>query len=484
MARIRTNAIYSMAYQIIRLAFPLITYPYVARVLGPDGIGIVSYTASIATMLASFALLGIPVFGTRAISRVRDDDETLKSVNSELTLIALFLSLFAAGLFLSLPHFGILRIPDRGVHLMFVALILFNAAKQDWYFQGLERFRYTTIRNLVVRIITASAIFLLVRSSEDVLAYAFLWVLGSVLGGVVNLFQVAKETGFTWRPVQAFRLLPAIGPSAAIVLVGSLYAGIDTLMLGNLVADNGASVGYYSLAGRLLRIIGTVLGAATAAVVPRLALYYSQGEHSKVIQLVSKNMEVSLFFALPASLGMVILAPTVVRIFGGEAFMPAISTLQIIAVQLPVLAVGAIVGSQVLYARDREKRLILSTGISLAIGIVLNFVLIPIATHVGAALATTVTRLIETLLQVALGWSVVRPAIRDKRVIRVLYAAGIWSAIVVPTGLFFNVNHSMVSMITFVVSTAVLYAIVSLIVSVPIVVSLKGWIFSRGKHDY
>lgn len=427
----KQNALFNASYQVLRLIFPIITYPYVSRILGPTGLGRVAYAHKVAEYFCLTALLGIPMYGLREISRVRDDQDQLSNVFSELFWLSTLLSLFAlvvySFLFVLVPH----ATAEASLHWLFALMIVVNPGRLDWLYQGLEQYRYITVRSFLTRVVTASLIFVVVRTVNHYVNYGALWVAGSVITGTWNFSYSARLVRLRIRGIRPFRHLRMIVPSAMIILISTLYSVLDVAMLGIMLDDDRYAVGLYTMAGRIMRIALSIVAAGTAVLLPRISRYYAAGDHHRAESLLMKSLSHTLFFSFPIAIGLMIVADDFVLVFAGRQFLEAITTTRILAPQLLIFAVGGIVNMQVFYARGKERSVLAITALTTVLAFVSNTFLIPVYQQNGAAFATLAVTALGLVLQSAfdlpLIWRVI--ATRDNRRMVILFV--LWSALVI-----------------------------------------------------
>ena len=407
MSHLKRNALYNTAYQVIRIIFPIITYPYVSRILGPEGIGKVSYAQTFAEYFTTFSLLGLPIYAVREVSKSRAYPGELGKTTGELLSLSILLTtaafiLYALSLFL-LPQFT----AGPVLHWIFSLTILLNWARIDWFFQGIENYRYITFRNLLVRVGSLFLLFLLVRKKEDYILYGLIWVLNIVISSVWNLVYSYRIV----RPALAFRswkkhLVNSL-PSALLSFSLFMYATVDTIMLGVLISDDKYSVGIYNVAGRIVRIVMTIIGGINAGLIPRLSYIAETGNEERIEQIVQKSFLFILYLTLPAVIGLSVVAEDLIRVFAGIQFAASVLTLRILSFELVFLGIENIL-AQLMYSLKKEKILLRINFIALALAILSNWIMIPLYKQNGAALATVITRAIQAALLVYFSFETVK----------------------------------------------------------------------------
>ena len=402
-----SNAAYNAIYQVLRLAFPLITYPYISRIIGPVGIGKVSFSQTVADYFSMVALLGLPVYGVRAVGMARSNPVQRDQVFGELLTLSLGLSVLALGAYVAMPYVIPSMTAEPTLYWAFGISILINGFNVDWFFHGNENYKYITIRNIVIRSATTVLVFVIVRRQGDYISYGLLWIVGSLLTNGVATASALKMVGMRLRVVRLGYHLRAILPTAAMVLASTMYSSLDTMMLGAMVVDDRRSVGLYTLAGRILRIAISIVVAVTAVAMPRVAARFAEGRLDSVGELIRKNLTFVVFLSFPMAVGMMIMAEEIVVGFAGTSFRDAITTMQILAPEVVLIAVNGVLTGQALYARGREKTVLAVTCAGLLVAGALNYWLIPHGAQNGAAVATLLTRSVEVVLLSWLSWEFV-----------------------------------------------------------------------------
>ncbi len=475
MPSLKTNAFYSVAYQVIRLIFPIVTYPYVSRIIGPEGIGKVSYAQTLANYVSVVALLGLPMYASREISRSRAKEGALNKAYSELITLSFLLSLAGFVVYASLPALFPAVTAGRTLHWLFALAVATNFAKLDWFFQGIENYRYVTIRNLVVRIATVALIFSVITQPDHFVRYGMLWVGGTVIGNLWNLAYSLRFAAVSIRGIRPFRHVKALLPSAGLALTATLYDSLDTLMLGTLVNDDRYSVGIYSVAARLIRIGVSIVAAGNAAIGPRITLQHELGDKRGMNRIIQKSFWITLFFGVPAVIGIFLLADDLVLLFAGRQFVDSITTLRIKAPELLLLGLTTILAGQIMYARRRDKALLKVTISVLVVAIGLNMLLIPTLRQDGAAIGTLLSRIIEMSILTIIGWSAVKDFVLHRETVKILLLNMIWGGLLfVSLGLAEDFSIP-IRMTVLVLGGAFVYGLMSLALRLQVARQILGW---------
>lgn len=401
---IKRNYIYNLINTFSSFFFQLASFPYVSRVLLPDGVGHVDFYQSIIQYVTLLSSLGIPLYAIREVARVRDD-EILRN-RTVLEILTLHLALT----FLGYLGIFVLSVSDaRIIHDLPLFIILsfslfFTTIGCEWFYKGIEDFKYITIRGVVIRGLSLILLFVFVREQSDLYYYAILLVLGTVGNNILNFFrlknyiQIRQELFADFHP---FRHIKHVLRIFALNLITSIYVQLNTVMLGFMSEDT--AVGLFSSASRISHFLLTFGSALGSAMLPRMSNLINENKIMQFNSLANKSMAYMVAISLPLSIGLALTAPILIVIFCGESFYAASTTLQILSPIVIMISMSNVIGIQILYPLGKEKLVILSTGIGALVNLLLNLVLIPLYSHNGAAIATTIAEISVVLCMLIIG---------------------------------------------------------------------------------
>lgn len=392
MLSIRKNLAYNFLLSVSHVLLPLISIPYVSRVLLPDGIGQVGFIDSFTYYFINIAEFGIVTYGIREVARLRDQPAALNKLVSELLTIHVLTSLAALVLYSVSILFVLNKIQDHRLIWFSVSYLLVNSFACEWYFMGQERFRYITLRSLLTRSLGLISLFLLVKSPPDYFIYYLIMVLAAIINSIWNNLLLFKEIKFSLSNLDLKRHLR----STSLFYGVSLVYGI-TLMLDNVLlrlVSSSAAVGIYAFSARMARVSSILLTDSITVFFPRIVSLRNSGEEEKMHNVMQKNLHLLVFFAVPASMGIALLAGPMVRLFLGPRFEAAVLPVQIMSLYPLVKSLQLFFNNQVLLAHHQEKK-------SLYCQMAGNFLFIPLTLFLswkfdfyGAAIALIVAELI------------------------------------------------------------------------------------------
>lgn len=387
---LKTNMIMSMILTASGFVFPLLTYSYVARVLTPEGTGKVAFVNSVLQYFSYAATLGIPSYGLRECAKVRDNKEACSHLVQELLIINLISTAIAyMGLI-----FSVLNIEKlyryRDIFLVMSIYIILNTIGIEWLYQALEEYSYITIRSLLFKCISVILTFILVRSKNDILWYAFLSVFTTSANYICNFINARKYISF--KKIGKYNLVRHLKPivtlfSASIII--TIYANFDVSMIGIISTDY--EVGLYNATWKIKNIALSVSMAFTSVMIPRISYCFESKQDKEVQNLLIKTMRGSLLLTAPIAVYILIYPENVLNFVCGKQYVEAANTLRVLMLCVFPMILSNLFGNQILIPIGREKHYTQSVFVGMWINIIMNFILIPRFGALGAAIGTLIT---------------------------------------------------------------------------------------------
>ena len=396
---IRFNFLMAIILKGSSIIFPLITLPYVNRVIGPVGTGSVTFAWSATEYFCLFALLGLPTYGIRAVARVRDDVTELSRIVQELLIINFVASVISyIAFFLSLIYIPKFQ-SERLLLCINIVRIFFNMIGMEWFFQGIEQYRYITVRQITFKVLSLLAMFLFVRSPKDYIIYGSLSIISNACSNTMNFVHAGKY--IIRRPLYNYSFKRHIKPIVfflAITAATTLYTNMDAVMIGFLL--NNKSVGYYELAVKVEQVLCLVVTSLGMVLLPRITYYLSKGDNNRFISLIGTSYDFVILVSVPMSVFFFFSAKYVIDVLGGNMYYKAIPSLQIVIFSLIPLGISNIARMQILAPTNREKVSMLVAFFGVGVNFLVNGLLIPIVGIKGAAIGTLVTETVVAIIQV------------------------------------------------------------------------------------
>lgn len=390
------NYAFNLLYQIIAIALPLVTTPYLSRVLGADGIGRYSFAQSVVSYFALAAALGSTLYGQRLIARHSADPEARSRAFWEILLFRLLGAVLASLIFCGciLP-----ACVDPLLYAVAAIEILTVAFDITWFYQGMEDFRPIALCTAVGRLLAMAAVFLFVKTKEDLIVYVACYCL-SILAG--NLFSWHGVRGYL-VPVspKGFRirqhLLPSVSLFASQFAI-QIYTVLDKTMIG-LITKSDFENGYYEQSQKLIKVLIALVTSLGAVMASRVAVLWRENKKSDVYRLIEGAFRFIFALGLPMAAGCMLILSRFVPVFYGEGFEPVIPIIRILCVMFPIIGCSNVVGIQLLVPTGREKFLTRSVIVGAGVNVVLNAVMIPLWAALGAAVASVIAECAVTATQ-------------------------------------------------------------------------------------
>ncbi len=383
---LKKNFIYNIIYQLLTIIMPLITTPYIARVIGPTGSGTYSYTYSIISYFVLFAMLGINNYGNRLIAKIRNDKIKLSKEFSSLFYIHILISLIVL-----IGYAFYVFIWGREYLLVFLIQSLYMLSAMidiNWLFFGLEEFKVTVTRNIIIRLLLTIGIFIFVRAPNDLLLYILILAISNLLSNLILLFFL-KKNDIKLVKVKLEDMKKHLKPLIILfipVISVSIYKLMDKIMLGQIV--NVTEVGYYEYAERIINLPISLITALGTVMLPRMSNLVSTKNIRELKTYIHKSMQFVMFISIPLSVGIILVSKIFVPLFLGNSYYKTIILTQIIALTVPVISWANVIRTQYLLPTEKDKEFTCSIIGGAIINFILNSILIPIYGAVGAAIAT------------------------------------------------------------------------------------------------
>ena len=386
------NIFYNVLLAISQVLFPLITFPYLARTLGPENIGLINFAESFAKYFVVLAALGIPVYGVREIAKYAND----KLKRSNLFLEIFSINLFCTLLFSLLFFICIQIFPELNQHgtlfkwaLLYFLLQIFNL---EWFFSGLGEFKFIALRSFFIRLLFILFVFIFIKSKWDFLKYMQMQVGLSIVLGCINFIRINKLIQFNKDNFINLDFKQHLKPLFYLFLTIfsiSIYFSLDTILLGFL-ADN-ESVGYYSTSLKLNRLVIAVLSAISAAMFPTIMNYFQNKDLNQFNALIKDCFFLLVSLSLPIVVIFIGCAEEIIEILFGNNFHRAITPFQITTPLIFIVSLSTIFGFQVLSALGKDKQILHAALYGMFISIILSLLLVPTFKEIGTSIAILIT---------------------------------------------------------------------------------------------
>jgi len=418
---LKLNFIMNVILTVFTIIFPLIIYPYISRILLPEGVGKVALAISIVSYFSMFAQLGIPIYGLRLVAQLRDNKKALIKAVQELFIINIITTFIAyTTLILAVFYVSQLR-EEKLLYVIMSSSLILNTIGMEWLFKGLEEYTYITIRSIIFKTIGLILIFLLIRSKSDYIVYGTITIISGYLAFILNFIYSFKWINF--KPLKDYNFKQHIKPIFiffAMACAITVYTNLDTVMLGFMKTN--VDVGYYSIAIKIKNVLVGLVTALGAVLLPRCSYYIKQNLFDEFKKVSSKAMSFIFIFSVPLLIYFIFFAKyTVLFLFGSE-FAGSIIPMQVIMPTLLFIGITNLIGYQIMVPLGKEKLILYSVIAGGIIDVILNLILIPKYSATGAALGTLFAELIVLIFQVFAMRQYVLNNMRNQEYIKIISA--------------------------------------------------------------
>lgn len=389
------NLSYNVLLQVVLMILPLVSIPYVSRVLGPDGIGAYSFTLSLTQYFIIIGTLGTALYGNRQIAYTRDHKEEMSKTFWSILIVRIITTSFA----LLTYHLIFWNASDYKL-LRFIQSFHILAQMFDitWLYIGMEDFKRIVTRNLFVKLIGLAMIFIFVQTKEDVVLYTLINLGMSVFSSLVMWLYIPKMLIRVKLAISDIQkhikpILHLFIPQMA----SQVYVLLDKTMLGYLSSIE--QVGFYTQAERLVRSILELTSALGVVMLPRMSYIHAQGQADQMKTYLNKSMKAVSYIAIPMTAGVIALTPQFVSWFLGPGYEPVEPLMMIISSILIFISLSSVLGVQYLLPANRVNEVTISIVSGALLNLTLNFILIPKIAALGAVIATISAEFIVMAIQ-------------------------------------------------------------------------------------
>ena len=423
---IKYNALMNIVLTLSNIVFPLITFPYISRVLSPEGVGITNFFFAIGNYSVLIATLGMGTYGIRQISKSRNDKEELSKTMQELIIINLIMSLFVLSILIILTFFIEKFNNELGLVIITCLTVLSSVFSLGWLYSGLEQYDYITKRSLFFKIISLILIFILVKDREDYIVYSSITLFSTLGSNIMNVYHSRKYVSFKLKKNLKFKkhIKPILYLFSSLLAV-NVYTNLDTVMLGFVNGDE--AVGLYSVASKIKWLLLMLITSGSAVLLPRLSLYVSNKERDKFNKILKDTTSLILMISVPMAIYFIFMAKDSIKLLGGESFLEATFTMQILMPILIISGFSNIMGNQILLPLNKEKYFMYAVTVGAIINLILNVFLIPTDGISGAAIATLVAEFGQMSIQWKFSKDYLRENISINTILNIIFSVTISS---------------------------------------------------------
>lgn len=396
---LKANLIYNILYQIFALIVPLITAPYISRVIGAEGLGVYGYTYSIAHYFVVFIMLGIINYGNREISIIRYDSRQKAG-----TFWNIYINQFALGcLFLCLYYLYILFFCQQYKEVFFIQsfYVISGIFDISWFYFGIEKYKLISIISVINKILTTISIFLFVNSSLDINVYTLIISLSALFNNVLYWILLPKYVDFA--KIELFRALSHLKSLLILflpVIAINIYRYISKVLLGSMT--DVTEVGIYDAAEKFVTLPLSFIAAVGTVMLSRIAKLTAENDTKNISRYNQLSMLIVMIVGIGVSFGLEGISKDFIPLFYGEDFVQSSTILRILVPTVLFISWSNVIRNQYLLPNKKDSLYCLSVFVGAAINIVSNIILIPWLGARGAALSTLLAELSVCLVQSAI----------------------------------------------------------------------------------
>ena len=396
MGRITKNYIYNLIYQLFVMFVPLVTAPYLARVLGAEGTGIYSYVYSMTAMICTFVMLGIYSYGNRQIAYVRDNKKRMTEVFWQIMSARIVIAIVG-----TIIYFLFVFAIDRYVRMfvVFYPFLLSYFVDCTWLYVGVEDMKWAVIKNTITKVIAVVGIFLFVKDKDDLLIYIFIQGVSVLISNLLAYSQISRyvqkpRIDFSNLQNDFYGSLFLFLPSVAT----TIYTQCDKVMI-ELITGATNEVSFYDYSEKIVTIPLTFITVLSTVMMPRIANEYKKGNKDNISELLNRAARFSLFIACPMVFGLIAVADKFIPWYLGEEFIPTVYAIILIAPIIITNTLTGISGGQYFTATNQIGILVKSQFIAAGGNVIINALLIPHYGFYGAIVATLITSFFCAMIQ-------------------------------------------------------------------------------------
>lgn len=391
------NYFLSIANTVMMLLFPLISFPYISRILGPSNLGIINFAISYGYYFIHIASFGLNSYAIREVSKVRNDKRQVETTCNELFNLNLFFSIFSTILY----FVGVFLVPNfRGNLLIFSfysVTILSNFLALDWLLQSFEDYLFSTVRNALICLLSLIAIFLLVKNDNDLAIYMLITCIAEIGTKISTLLYCRKKYAkliIRKKFLNFKKHLKSMFTLFSFRFVNGLSANLDKLMIGFMMVY--ASVGVYSAGVKFVLILIPIVETVGIVLFPKINISANKS-HDEYIKNLRINYNLILLMGIPMSVGMFLISERLIPLFAGEQYIDAINVSRIMAIVIILCPIGDMLGSKTLLVFKKDKWLLYCSSLVAVSNIVLNVLFIQNWGINGAAAASVLSYVVAVL---------------------------------------------------------------------------------------
>lgn len=473
---IAKNAILNVIKTLGSIIFPLITFPYISRILHTENMGIYNFNLSIINYFVLIAALGISTYSIREGAAYRENRSDMSNFASEIfTINMISTAISYILLIIGILIFPVLRI-NASMLLILSISIIFTTIGCDWIFSIYEEFKYITIRSIFFQILSIILMFIFVKNQNDLFNYAIITIIASSGANIINFVSLKKYCDI--KLIFSKKILKHIYPILILFansIAMTLYINSDMTILG--ILSNNYYTGLYSVSTKVYTTLKTILGALIIVSIPRLSYYLGNNMKEEYQKSGNKIFNLLLIIVVPAMTWAIFMSKNIILILSGSEYIEATTSLQILEIALIFSIISWFYSSCILIPNKKEKKVLIATLTSAILNVIFNIILIPKYNQNAAAFTTVIAEFTSGLITYIYGRKYFKNQIKVKDIISCVIGC-----IIVLISCYFSnylINNPIFSCIVSGVLSCIIYIIYNIIFNKEKIIELKKIIKSK-----
>lgn len=403
MSSVKKNYIYNVIYQLLTFASVLLITPYITRTLGAYNTGVYSYTYSAANYFWLFAMLGVNNYGNRSIAQARAMDEgtggneQVSRTFFNIYALQLLTAVVSAGAYIT--YVLAFSVDNREIALLQFLYVVAAVVDINWFFFGMEQFKITVTRNIVIKLLSMLAIFLLVKKQEDLWIYTTIMAGSILLSNLILLPYLRRFVKFvkpTWKEISR-HVKPNLILFVPVVAI-SIYNIMDKLMIGRILGDK-KEVSYYDNAEKVMQVPTAFINALGTVMLPKMSGLVQKNDKAKCLEYIEKSMQLALMISFATSFGLAAIADNFAPVFYGAEFIPCAALIMWLAPIGVIKSWANVIRTQYLIPNGKDSIYVVSVILGAVVNLIANLLLIVRIGTIGAVIGTILAEAAVMLYQ-------------------------------------------------------------------------------------
>ena len=392
----KKNAAYNVAYRMFSVFLPLVTAPYLSRVVGTDGVGLYSDAWTISEIFCLVGMLGLADYGVRTIAQVKDDREKLDRTFSGIWQMQLLVA--GITLLFWLAYVFLVAGAEKTIALHLTMMSISCLVSFDWCLMGLDQFKPIALRNTFVKLAAAACVFIFVKAKDDLWIYGFVWSLATLTGNLMSAATLRGRVSF--RKVPMREALTHLKPCAVLfisVMAVSIYRKMDKVMVYNIAGED--QNGLYENAEKIIYCLSGFISAIGTVMMPKVSHMWKMGEKEKISGHIDRSMELILCMVSALAFGLAAVADRFAPLFFGEDFRYSGTLMIPLAFTLIMIGFANVIRTQVVLPQERDHIFVKSVCAGAVVNLIANACLIPSMKSMGAVAGTLLAEMTVPTVQ-------------------------------------------------------------------------------------